>query len=289
VTGSTRTLAPERKLSGAGAYTEPTTGVTFFLGTHHPGWLRTAAVPLFISDRRLRTYRRLPRAAGPWALDSGGFSELATHGTWANGPTPGEYAARIRRYRDEIGHLVWAAPQDWMCEPWILAKTGLTLVEHQRRTVGNFLDLAALAPDLPIIPVLQGWTVPDYLDCAEIYRRAGVDLVAAPLVGLGSVCRRQSTTDAAHILTAVHTAGVKRLHGFGFKVQGLARCGHLLTSADSMAWSYAARRRPPLPGCVGHINCANCPRYAYRWYHHVTQTLTSGQLALFDLPTGAAV
>src|SRR2546423_119303 len=138
----------------------------FFLGTHQPGWLSTAPVPLFISDRRLRSYRRLPRATGSWALDSGGFTELSTHGDWSHGPTPTEYAARIRRYRDEIGHLAWAAPQDWMCEPWILAKTSLTMVEHQRRTVDNYRHLTTIVPDLPIIPVLQGWTVADYLHCA---------------------------------------------------------------------------------------------------------------------------
>jgi hypothetical protein len=260
----------------------------FFLGTHHPGWLRTAPVPLFISDRRLRGYRRLPQANTAWALDSGGFTEIATHGTWANGPTPAQYVARIRRYATHIGRLAWAAPQDWMCEPWLIAKTGLSVAEHQRRTVANYLHLAALGPDLPIIPVLQGWTLPDYLRCVQLYHDAGIDLAAAPLVGLGSVCRRQSTTEAARIVEALHTVGITRLHGFGFKVQGLARCGHLLASADSMAWSYAARRRPPLPGCVGHINCANCPRYAYRWYHHVTHTTPPAQLALFDLPVEVA-
>ena len=42
----------------------------FLLGTHQPGWLRTAGVPLLVSDRRL------PAAEVPWALDSGGFTEL---------------------------------------------------------------------------------------------------------------------------------------------------------------------------------------------------------------------
>ena len=38
----------------------------FFLGTHQPGWLTTAPVPPFISDRRLRCYKTLPRAQRPW-------------------------------------------------------------------------------------------------------------------------------------------------------------------------------------------------------------------------------
>jgi len=28
--------------------------------------------------------------------------------------TPEQYVAAVRRYRDEIGNLDWAAPQDWM-------------------------------------------------------------------------------------------------------------------------------------------------------------------------------
>jgi hypothetical protein len=219
-------------------------------------------------------------------LDSGGFTELATHGTWDHGPTPAQYAARVRRYSTEIGELAWAAPQDWMCEPWITAKTGLTVAAHQARTVANYLRLRDLAPELPFVPVLQGWRLGDYLHCVDLYRAASVDLAAAPVVGLGSVCRRQSTREAAQIVAALRDAGVDRLHGFGFKVQGLIRCGHLLASADSMAWSYAARRRPPLPGCTTHINCANCARYAYAWYQRTLAALPrtpATQLSLFPL------
>src|SRR4051794_36560160 len=159
----------------------------FFLGTHQAGWLATAQVPLFVSDRRLRSYRRLPRAAASWALDSGGFTELASFGSWDQGPTPRQYADRVRRYTDEVGRLAWAAPQDWMCEPWIVAKTGLSVAEHQRRTVRNFCRLRDLAPDLPFVPVLQGWTTADYLRCVQLYQQHDVRLTDAPLVGLGSV------------------------------------------------------------------------------------------------------
>ncbi len=238
----------------------------FLLGTHQPGWLATANVPLFVSDRRLRTYRHLPRAAVAWALDSGAFSELAMHGTWAHGPTPEEYVERIRRYQRQIGKLLWAAPQDWVSEPWITTKTGLSVAEHQARTVTNFCTLRRLAPELPIIPVLQGWAAPDdYLRCVDQYRAVGVDLTTEPLVGVGSICRRQASADVGAILSALHARGLARLHGFGVKVRGLQRYGHLLTSADSMAWSMAARYAPRLAGCTRHARCANCPRFALRW------------------------
>jgi hypothetical protein len=277
-----------RSVPDTGATTEP---LRFFLGTHHPGWLRTARVPLFISDRRLRHYKTLPRAPRPWALDSGGFTELSSHGTWDHGPTPRQYATRIRRYRDEIGHLQWAAPQDWMCEPFITAKTGLSITDHQRRTVDNLVCLRALDPSLPIIPVLQGWTIADYLRCADLYQHSGIDLTTEPLVGVGSVCRRQATAEAETLIISLRARGIAHLHGFGFKVHGLIRCGHLLASADSMAWSFAARRQPPLPGCeLRHINCANCSRYAYQWYDRVHASLTRPrytQLLLFGADGGA--
>jgi hypothetical protein len=258
----------------------------FLLGTHQPGWLARAGVPLMVCDRRLRVYRRLPAAAAPWALDSGGFTELQQYGRWTTGPAG--YADRVRRYRDEIGALTWAAPQDWMCEPIVIAGgragrlrfagTRLTVAGHQRRTVASLAHLRALAPDLWWLPVLQGYTVAEYLACAGMYAAAGIDLTAEPLVGLGSVCRRQATGEAHQIITALHQRGITRLHGFGVKILGLARYGHLLTSADSLAWSEDARRRArPMPGCPAHrpgcpprcrahhANCANCLRYALHW------------------------
>jgi hypothetical protein len=71
--------------------------VRFLLGTHQPGWLAQARVPLFVSDRRLRVYQRLPRAVAPWAVDSGGFTELQKYGRWT--VHPAEYLALPRRDR----------------------------------------------------------------------------------------------------------------------------------------------------------------------------------------------
>jgi hypothetical protein len=278
-------VAPEAfPASGTALAVEPT---RFLLGTHQPHWLRlNLGVPLFVSDRRLRGYRALPRADVAWALDSGGFTELSTYGSWEHGPTPYQYVERVRRYRDEVGRLDWAAPQDWMCEPHIIARTGLTVAEHQARTVANYLRLRDLDTALPFIPVVQGWTPGDYVRCVERYAAHGVDLTGEQLVGVGSVCRRQSSAQLADILTALHQVGVTRLHGFGVKTSGLAHSAALLTSADSMAWSAAARRRPPLPGCTGHRNCANCVRYALRWQREVQATVSRAVLqpALFAVP-----
>jgi hypothetical protein len=251
----------------------------FYLGTHMPNWLEWISVPLFVSDRRLRAYRRLPRAAGPWALDSGGFTELSTYGSWEHGPSPREYVDRINRYRQDIGRLQWAAPQDWMCEDFILAKTGLTVREHQWRTIDNWYDLDACRPEVTIIKVVQGKRVHEYLEHVDFYRAAGIDLTREPLVGVGSVCRRQATGEAHAIFQALHDVGVTRLHGFGLKKLGLAKSAHLLSSADSLAWSFDARRKPALDGCLGHRNCANCPRFALAWREQILAAAATAEAA----------
>jgi hypothetical protein len=112
---------------------------SFYLGTHQPNWLGHANVPLFVSHRRLANYVNLPRARTSWALDSGGFSEISMYGEWRTDPA--EYVTHVDRYDYEIGNLDWAAPQDWMCEPWMVAKTGLSVRVHQERTVSNFVRL----------------------------------------------------------------------------------------------------------------------------------------------------
>ncbi|MFF8485827.1 hypothetical protein ACGFZG_35965 [Streptomyces antibioticus] len=181
-----------------------------------------------------------------------------------------------------MGPYDLAARQDWMCEDLIIhgdpigktvfVGTHLRVDEHQRRTVANFLELRSLAPDLRIAPVLQGDNVPACQRCVKLREKAGVDLRAERAVGMGSVCRLQSTRKGAEIVTARAAHGFK-LHSFGFKPLGLAKVGHLLVSSDSAAWSSHAHRRPPLPGHTTHKNCDNCFEYAMRWRGRVLDAI----------------
>ncbi|WP_254874319.1 MULTISPECIES: hypothetical protein [Streptomyces] len=281
------------------ATSNPTSPVlpTFLLGTHMPAWMRDSrfvGVTLFISVNRLRRGRPLPPSRHDVCLDSGGFTELKQYGTWRTGPE--EYAALVRRLRAQLGEerVRWAAPQDWMCEPQVIfganhhlpphhpqyfrgttphhsGRAGRTDREfdlavrlHQERTIENFLELRRLAPDQPFIPVLQGWAPRHYLRCLDLYGQAGVALEREPLVGLGSVCRRQHTAEIGNLVQALTAAGL-RLHGFGVKREGLAQYGRYLASADSLAWSAGARYNPPLAGHL-HKSCSSCPEWALRWY-----------------------
>lgn len=240
----------------------------FWLGTHMVNWLRELDVPLMVSHRRMlgrrskgepMPLRKLPRARAPWVLDSGGFTELNLYGGWVT--STDDYVAAVQRYADEIGNLAWAAPQDWMVEPPVLKRTGLTVANHQHLTIANFLELDGRGP---FIPVLQGWERDDYLRHIEMYDKAGVDLTKRELVGVGTVCRRQHEDEILAIMDELAMQGLS-LHGFGVKRKALnAAAGHLFTSADSMAWSYRARRNGPLPGCT-HGTCSSCPKFALAW------------------------
>jgi hypothetical protein len=220
-----------------------------------------------VSHRTLSVRKTLPRASAPWILDSGGFSELSLYGAWQT--TPKAYVTSVRRYADEIGQLAWAASQDWMCEPWILKKTGQDLAEHQYHSVVSYLELRLRAPELPWAPVLQGWEASDYLRHADMYEQAGVSLDRLPIVGIGSVCRRQSTRGAVDVLVALSAAGI-RLHGFGLKTTALRSLDAFLASSDSMAWSYEAMKKrtrcgEPLAACANHLH------YALEWRDRVLQ------------------
>ena len=145
---------------------------TFYLRTHQPHWLQLARFPLFVSHRQLARRRRpLRPAACRWALDWGGFTELSLHGRWVT--SAAAYADAADRYSRQLGGLDFAAPQDWMCEPAIVARTGLSVLEHQERSVASYLELRALAPHLPVIPVVQGWHLADYLPAWSCTGRPG--------------------------------------------------------------------------------------------------------------------
>jgi hypothetical protein len=237
----------------------------FYLGTHVLPHIDRTDVPLFVSYRQLRARKKKRfKQRGSVCVDSGGFSELSLYGEWTISPE--EYVEGLERLQGLGLEITWAAQQDMMCEPIMLEKTGLTVREHQRRTVENLQTLRSFDSSIHFIPVLQGQTLEDYFTHFEMFEVAGFDLRKEPIVGVGSVCRRQSSNEIAHIMKCLHAKGLK-LHGFGVKTDGLKKYGEYLKSSDSLAWSYGARYKPPCEPCASRNvkNCANCLDYALKW------------------------
>lgn len=208
----------------------------FYVGLHHPhvAWRFKTS---FISANALRR-RKGDFRVNDWIMDSGAFSEISKHGRFRS--SPAEYAAQIDRWRS-CGNMELAVCQDYMCEPFIVKKTGLSVARHQELTVQRY-DALRCSTDASIMPVLQGFQPNEYLDCLALY---GTRLHDGMRVGVGSVCKRNSKPEVIeHILELIKSQRPDlRLHGFGLKQTAIERkaVADMLYSSDSMAWSFAAR------------------------------------------------
>ena len=219
--------------------TTPNFRPKFFVGTH-----LLPSVHRF--NRCMISINRLEHRKGDiypndWILDSRAFTRLES----GKGHMPVEaYAGQIKRWA-KCGNLVAAVSQDFMCEPFILDITGMTVKDHQDQTIGRYRRLMAIRPrDVYIMPVLQGFEPEDYRQHIDMY---GDLLETGAWVGVGSVCKRNSTPNSvAEVLeTIIIERPDLRLHAFGLKKTALKfeRVSGLLESCDSMAWSFAARRQ----------------------------------------------
>lgn len=212
----------------------------FYVGLHQPSDAKFFD-RAFLSVNRMRD-RKAPIGCKDWIMDSGAFTEIATHGEYRQGVEG--YAAEIRRWAYEGSGMTCAVAQDYMCEPFILEKTGLTVAEHQRLTIERYDALVAADHGVEIMPVLQGYTAEQYVDHLRQY---GARIKPGAYVGVGSVCKRNVDIDQiVHILVTIKRARPDiRIHGFGLKITALSSgvVRDCLFSADSMAWSQAARKQ----------------------------------------------
>lgn len=122
----------------------------------------------FISVNRLRRRnRKSPFAVNDWIMDSGAFTTILKHGGY---PEPVDvYADHIRRWGGN-GRLIAAVAQDYMCERAMLARTGLSIADHQRLTIERYDALTALdVGGVYIMPVLQGYAPADYVRHVRSY------------------------------------------------------------------------------------------------------------------------
>ena len=185
-----------------------------------------------------------------WMLDSGAFTRIVSG---RGHVLVAEYAAAIRRW-EQVGRLRAAVSQDYMCDDFVLGTTGLSVREHQDLTTGRYLELLDALGEQPyVMPVIQGYAPDEYAyHCWTL----APHLPEGALVGVGSICKRNSRPEAvAQVLNAVLSVRPDlRLHAFGLKTTALQRLdiAERLHSADSMAWSYDARRSGVVSHSVEH-------------------------------------
>ncbi len=219
----------------------------------------------FISVNRLRE-RKSAFVVGDWIMDSGAFTTVAKHGDYPHSVS--EYAKEIKRWKGN-GNLLAAVAQDYMCEPHMLH--GRTIAQNQRLTIERYDALLAENTGVYILPVLQGYKAAEYVQHVRDY---GDRLEYGAWVGVGSICKRNGDPKAIEaVLHAIKSERPDlRLHGFGLKAtalgSGLVR--ELLHTADSMAWSFAARKARYHDG--DKTRSGNDHREARRWIDGIQST-----------------
>lgn len=221
----------------------------FYVGLHQPSDAKHFD-RCMVSVSRLRD-RVSDFKVGEWMMDSGAFMELKLFGRYRDSVET--YADHIRRWA-RCGRLVAAVGQDYMCEQFMLDRTGLDTVTHQRLTIERYDALLAENTGTYILPVLQGYKPDEYVQHLRDYGDrfppptwdGETQRWVGPWVGVGSICKRNSNIEAIEeVLIAITDARPDlRLHGFGVKTIALESSivRSCLYSADSMAWSFAARK-----------------------------------------------
>lgn len=207
------------------------------------------AAGVMVSVNQLKN-RKSDFQINDWILDSGAFTEIARHGGYRSGVE--EYYWQICRWA-RCGNLLIAVAQDWMCEPFVIERTGLNVEIHQQLTIDRYDALIKLNPPVKIMPVLQGYRSSDYLQHLQKYDDK---ITLNQWVGVGSVCRRNGDpNEIANILKGIKLLRPDlRLHGFGLKILALKNpeVRSLLYSCDSMAWSFPLRFRPDNDSVQNH-------------------------------------
>ena len=224
--------------------------------------------------------RKAPIRAGRWMLDSGAFSQVTKYGDFIMSPE--EYVRIAVRFQD-CGDLACIVTQDYMCEPDVIkmlqgmGKEASVRI-HQRKTVERYKQIVIEAErqglKVPVMPVLQGWEVEDYVDHYYLYRRMLKDqsmhhpfhhpialdspkMRSGQWIGIGSTCKRNknpevvsrildSLEDCSKSKYRVNPEGIvtsMKVHLFGYKTTGLKsdRIKDRIYSADSFAYDFTNR------------------------------------------------
>lgn len=174
---------------------------------------------------------RWPRQTGSRWLDSGGFTLLNRFGDYPF--TPMQY----------INFVCWLRPQyyasmDYPCEPNISRTLSLkSNAERIQATVDNTVYMAEWEDytGAKLVPVIQGYTLDEYLSCIEQYQARGL---VRDYMAVGSMCRRISNDELHWLIPAIYQAaneaGCMRLHFFGLKLSpALADLSPYIYSRDS--------------------------------------------------------
>jgi len=168
-------------------------------------------------------------------IDSGGYSFFRK---W------GEYPFSLEKYLEfvdiisDLYPLELVAIRDYPCEPDINRQHILTNKERIEKTVSNAVECFQSEGNYPWIPVIQGYTIEEYLYCVDLYKDVGIPL---DYIAIGSICSRKGNLHTIRrIIRSIYERTKAKIHAFGLSLVYLKDpiIFNLLFSSDSAAWNY---------------------------------------------------
>ena len=168
-------------------------------------------------------------------IDSGGYSFFRK---W------GDYPFSLEKYFEFIDIITELYPvelvaiRDYPCEPTINRKDISTNKERIQKTVSNAVECIESKEDYPWIPVIQGYTLDEYLYCINLYEEVGISLAYS---AIGSICSRKGNIHTIRrIISEIAQRTKGKIHAFGLSLVYLQDpiIFNTLYSSDSAAWNY---------------------------------------------------
>ena len=170
-------------------------------------------------------------------LDSGGYSFFSR---W------GEYPFSIEKYVDLANTLkdkyplYRVATLDYPCEPDIDRSHLMTNEERIKKTVSNAVECIDVDRRLPWLPIIQGYTLDEYLHCVDLYQEAGI---ISDYWAVGSLCSRKGNIQRIkYLITKLKELALSnvKVHAFGLNIPYIKdpQIFHALYSSDSAAWTF---------------------------------------------------
>lgn len=173
-------------------------------------------------------------------LDSGGFSFFSKYSEYPFSME--DYIHWIKGMQDANKQKVkYVAILDYPCEPEINRKAFSTNQERIEATVRNATK--CLRYDISPakwIPVLQGYTVDEYLHCLKLYKDQNLYL---DYIAIGSMCRRNDLNQIHKILKAIKEETDAKIHLFGLTIKALEYIPiyDLIDSCDTIGYSFQCK------------------------------------------------
>lgn len=201
-------------------------------------------------------YRTPPDCLASLVLDSGGFQAARKWGAYPWDAA--QYAHWGQRYQASGVPLTWLAILDFACEHGVNRAQHATNAQRIQATLTNAARCRDAAPDLPWLPVVQGYTLDEYGQCIEGYQREGWDL---RYCGLGTMCGRP-VRQARSILRGLrqhYPTLVYHVFGMHLGVLDDAVAARGVHSWDSYAWDWVPN------GAAGRAAWRRRQRYLPGW------------------------